>query len=82
MKTLNIAEVPRLVARTLTMAGNPVLFVNRSVLVEDAEGIYGPVQEFLRENAHVVQFGPKVIRDEDMAGQVSEMTIYRLQGAA
>lgn len=79
--TLLIASVPLLVARTLHIGGHLVLLVNRSLQTAMTDEVYQPVVDFLKKYPHSIQFGPKVIRDEDMAGGSAEMTIYRLDGA-
>lgn len=77
-QTLLIAYVPWLVARTMMMSGSRVLLVNRSIALPETSEIYRPVLEFLERNRHIVQEGPYVILDEDMASKYAVYTIYRL----
>lgn len=75
--TLLIASVPWLVARTMEISGR--LIVNRSLELATTDAMYQPVIAFLKQHPHSIQSGPQKIRDEDMHGGWSEMTIYRLE---
>ncbi|MDO3119380.1 hypothetical protein P5V64_17055 [Mycobacteroides abscessus subsp. abscessus] len=75
---LAITLLPWLSARSGPFRDTDVLIVHRSLKLATTDEMYQPVALFLKQHPHSINFGPKVIRDAEMAGGKAEMTIYHL----
>lgn len=77
--SLVIASIPWLFVQSGVLRDELVLIVHRSLKLPTTDEMYEPVITFLKKNPHSIQFGPKVLRCDDMHGGRAEMTIYRLE---